>query len=232
MGKCAIFTLQRDEFFHLPLWLKYYGQHFDHQDMFILDHESQDPEVCRVLREDCTDMNVYSVFNEQVYNIDWYVETINHYKDILLTKYEYVMYVDCDDWVIPKEGTLRDFIANADREAYRTYGYEVILDKMHAWGPDEKPCLTRIPLVWGPGCHTSTPEIKSTDDLYLYHLHRLSYDAAWKKRQMWQSHQNRGYLYQEIVNEHRYKEIFWTAGTTNAEPYHERLRLALRGVGW
>lgn len=227
MAKCAIFTLQRDEFFHLPLWLAYYGQHFAPEDMYIFDHQSQLPDV-RYILDHCP-QHVTTIEHDQIYDHDWYVSVINRLQRQLLSEYEYVLYVDCDDWLIPARGSLYDFIASAHREVYRPVGYEVILDKMHKWGPEDKPCLTRIPLEWGLGCHTSIPDFVAMDDLFLYHLHRLEYEPAWKKRQLWQSYPNRGPYYQGEVGEVAYKEIFNTAREP-LEPHHPRLTIALQEV--
>ena len=231
--KCAVFTLEWNELFHLPLWLRYYGRHFAPEDMYIINHFTPTfiPSIWATLddarKRGC---NVENIFCDQLYNTDWYLRVVHNFRDELLQRYEYVLFTDVDEWIIPKEGTLRDFIATADRDAYRCTGYEVIETVMHAWGPDDKPLLARIPLVWGSGCHTSDPDIQATDDLFLYHLHRLDYQSAWEKRQRYQSYPHRGPLYQEVVDEERYREIFNTVGTTHPESYHQRLRDAMYEV--
>lgn len=233
--RCAAFTLQRDEFFHLPPWLKYYGQHFDPEDLYVIDHDSSLPEVRKLLNlleEPPPAANVSMVHNDEIYNPDWYVSVVRAKQLELLQRYEYVLYTDVDEWVIPKEGSLRDFVATADRDAYRCTGYEVIEDHMPPWRDMCKPILMRVPLQLGMGCHSSVPEVPITDDLFLYHLHRLNFEAAWRKRQLYQVLPHKYVLYQGVVNEEQYRAIFDTNATNQgpAEPWHQRLVVAYANV--
>ena len=226
---CAVFTLQRDEFFHLPLWLSYYSLHFEPQDIYVIDHESTLPEVKAALENVA---NVKMVCNHEIYNSDWYQGVVRFQQLTLLERYEYVLYTDVDEWVIPKEGSLKDFVANADRDAYRCTGYEVIENRIYPWHDACKPIFMRVPLQLGWGCHTSVPEVPVTDDLFMYHLHRLNYDAAWAKRQRYQAHPFKDVKYREVVNEEQYKSQFYTNATHEggAESWHPRLWLAMLQV--
>lgn len=196
MGRCALLTIQRDEHFILPLWLRYYSQHFAAQDIYILDHESTEPSVVAELASfQGRGGHVLPVYHPRVYASaeDVKLNTAGGFiRDSAAREaarlqglYEYVLYTDSDELVIPREGRLDDFIAHADQPQYRCTGREVVESSQH-WHPDfDKVLLSDHPLQWSWGFHYTTPEYPVGDDLWLYHLHRLDFEQAWSKARRW-----------------------------------------------
>ena len=228
IGRCAVFTLGRDEVFHLPQWIAYYSQHFDAHDMYVLDHESSEPAVHEALGEFTG--NVISVKNDVVFNHGWLLSTVHGMQRELLERYDYVLYTDTDEIVIPSSGNLREFIERADQPAYRCIGYELVGDQMHRSGMYDKTLLSSHPLTWDYGYHTAQPGIDPSGELLLYHLHRMDFDHAWEKnlrwaRQMWDAEAvARGYSIQnQITDVELFKEWFYKTGGQPLQPLPEQL---------
>lgn len=184
--RAAVFTLQQNERYHLPLWLAYYGQFFQPQDIYVLDHDSTDPETKQALRN--SPVNVLPVHHELTFDHTWLLDTVHAEQKALLGRYEYVLFTDVDEWLIPADGDLRAFIDAADQLAYRATAYEVIEDRQRRWPVYDKTLLARMPLTWIAGYHETSmpyPNVPASDDLFLYHLHRLNRQAALDKLNRW-----------------------------------------------
>ena len=182
-GRCAVFTLQRDERFHLPLWARYYAKHFDPEDMYILNDGSRDPATLSTLAVFPGD--VRHIEHDLVLDHEWMLQTVMAAQRQLLGSYEYVLFTDADEWLVPAAGTLREYIDQATAPAYRAIGYEVVEDRCFRAPDYDKTLLSREPLSWAYGYHHANPEPAPAGDLFLYHLHRLNFDEAWAKAQRW-----------------------------------------------
>ena len=53
--KCAVFTMVKNENYFLPIWLKHYKKFFSNEDIFILDHQSNDGSIIS------TDVTIYQM---------------------------------------------------------------------------------------------------------------------------------------------------------------------------
>jgi len=181
MRKSAVFTVQHDEDFFLPIWLKYYEEHFDSQDIYVVSHNCT--ELTRQILEDAESrgINVERVNTDEIFNHAWLNDLVHGYQKKLLESYEYVLFVDCDEIVAPENQSLKSFIEEATDTAYRCFGYEIILDGIITNGDYNKTLLTSIPLTYVYGYHTSTPQFPVTNTLHLYHLHRLDYEKSWQR---------------------------------------------------
>ena len=95
--KAAIFTLEKNEKFHLPQWIKYYSQFFEPEDIYILDHQSDEPEL-RAYLDNLRKhgYNVREVGHHEIFNHDWLLSTVHTMQSELLDNYEYVIYTDVD----------------------------------------------------------------------------------------------------------------------------------------
>jgi Glycosyl transferase family 2 len=247
--RCATFTLQKNEDFHLPLWLGYYGQYFEPQDMYVLDHQSNDEATLSTLADFAnTGGNVKTVEHELSFDHAWLLDTVHWMQRKLLDRYEYVLFTDCDEWVIPAEGSLGEFIANAEKNTYRCKGYEVVEDKQRRWPLFDKTLLSRNELRWINGYHETTlpyPNMVINGDLFLYHLHRLNRQAALNKLNRWKTQQIDPVAQQAKMGWQNYAlsdEEFdaWFSGDNERyrdepmgtpEPWDERLVVELRKTG-
>lgn len=247
--RAAVVTIQRDEKFMLPLWIAYYSKHFEHRDMYILDHESSDPTTVAALnkfRE--AGGNVIPVTHPVVYASEedlkvntaggFIRDTVTRAVHGFLSYYEYVLYIDSDEFVVPAKGTLKDFVASATEPAYRCTGREVVENTMH-WHPDfDKTLLARIPLDWVWGFHYCTPEFQPTPELFMYHLHRLDFEEAWAKDLRWH---DRGWSDEEKAQKKEaFRSWFYAIHTSarssahltqNLQPLDERVSGVLSDLG-
>lgn len=181
--KKAIFTLQHNEFFFLPIWTRWYGETFVPEDMYILAHNPsiEMVKMCEQARKD--GINIEYLFTDVIFDHDWLNQIVHSKQRELLERYDYVMFTDCDELVTPVEGTLKDFIDNATEDAYRCDGWEIMEDKMYRSIGFCKTPITRIPLTYVHGYHRSEPEFQIDNRLRLYHIHKLNFDEAWARNQ-------------------------------------------------
>ena len=238
MTTCAVFTLQRDEIFHLPQWLSYYSRHFAPHDLYVLDHDSQDPRIAQTLRQ--YSVNIQRLSNDVIFDHDWLLSVVHGTQRELLERYDYVLFTDTDEIVIPLHGTLREFIAHATEPAYRCTGYEVIENGMVRNVMYDKTLLASHPLEWCYGYHTASPDYAQTSELLLYHLHRWNRSEAWEKnlrwaRSTWDPQAIRGghSIQNQITDEDQFN--WWFYNTGGQVPLEHDVRIAavldtLRGV--
>lgn len=232
MTTAAVFTLGKDESFHLPQWISYYSQHFDPSDMYVLDHDSQHPVVRATLAN--FDGNVRPVENEVVFDHDWLLSVVHGMQRELLDRYDYVIYTDTDELIIPGSGTLREFLENASEPGYRCTGYEVLEDRVYRNAMFDKTLIANHPLAWVYGYHHSNPQYAQSDDLFLYHLHKLNFAESWAKTQRWNQHRwdatalAGGWSIQnQITDEEAYRLWFYSTDGVVLESLHPRIAVEL-----
>ena len=238
--RCALFTLQRDEVEQLPRWWAYYSRHFDPQDIWILDHDSVEPPVLDFLvfaREagvHVVRLGHGDTYDREIFDHEWLVQRVMEQQRALLADYEYVLFTDADELVIPAEGSLRHFIDNATDECYRCTGIQVVGEHQFPDVAYSKTLLTRVPLKYVWGYHTCENQPPPNPDLFLYHLHQLSYDEALEKnwrwgRQQWnQEAVDGGYSIQSQLVDIPQFSAWYYRDRHLLEPMHDRLRVELR----
>lgn len=200
----AVFTMMSNEKVMLPIWLSYYSHYFKGEDIFVLTHNSSE-EHMRESREKFK-------FNElpknygSVFDADEQLKIVKDFQRELLNKYDYVLYTDVDEIVVPDPDLykgLDEYIDLCGKEYVYCKGYEVLhsreleadldiskplLQQRKYWAFNiaiSKPLLSRIPLDWINGFHqltehTSDEVVKTKIDprLYLLHLNRIDYKIA------------------------------------------------------
>jgi hypothetical protein len=187
----AVFTLGKDERYHWSQWIAYYSQTFDLADMVIIDHDSHDPTSVRILSDfSAAGGTVLRSDYPLVFDHDWMLAVTHEMQRGLLEQYDYAIYTDSDEIIIPATGTLREFIDRADKDAYACTGYELMDDSdlglvMYRRVFFDKTSMSRIPLTYGYGWHRAEPHFDPDGELFLYHLHKLDFDEAWAKAQRW-----------------------------------------------
>jgi hypothetical protein len=172
-----------------PVWLKYYRQFFDPQDIYVLDHESTDgsTEVGGFVR--------VPVSREKV-DWGWHRDVIQEQQHRLIARYDLVLCTDVDEIVAldPRLGTISDYIDRFDQEFVNCLGYEIIhvkdsepalqldspiLEQRSYWYYNpaySKPLMSRVPMYWHGGLHCRVDGRTNPDrDLFLIHLHRVDY---------------------------------------------------------
>jgi hypothetical protein len=190
----CVFSMVQNESHYLPIWLSYYGRHFDAADIFVLDHNTTDGSTTG-LEDRC---HVIPIHRDMSFDNYWIKGTIESFQSFLLKSYETVLYADADEFVIANpslyEG-LGDYIQRMRGPLARCLGFEVVhypeepalrfdqplLAQRHYWHRSRaysKTLISKIPLTWAVGLHgTLLPLSGPPDpDLILAHLHRVDFE--------------------------------------------------------
>jgi hypothetical protein len=185
----AVLTMVQNEPIFLPIWLRYYSRFFGADDIYVLDHDTNDGSTER-------DGFVRIPVSHESVDHTWMVRTIEDHQRELLDRYDAVLVTDVDEIVAPRPelGTLGDYIDRLDEEFVNCWGYEIIhlvdreapfhssrgvLDQRRYWFPNgayNKPALAMKPTRWVPGFHAREDGRTEPDpDLCMIHLHRMDY---------------------------------------------------------
>jgi len=200
--RCCVFTFVKNEKVFLPIWLKYYSRFFDKADIYVLDHDSDDDSI-----QECSRSYGFKVIelHHDSYDDIWRIEVARQQQAQLLLSYEYVLYADADEIIVPnpeKYNDLRDYIEKCSLECVVCSGYEMLhirqkepaidLDKSifkqrKYWYVNpfyDKPLLANQSLDWICGFHHAQNKIGIKDnDLWLLHLHKMDYGICWNKHE-------------------------------------------------
>jgi hypothetical protein len=189
----AVQTIVHNEAFLLPIWLRYYSQFFDPDDIYVLDHESTDgstagPGFVRV-----------PVTHDATYDSSWLTRTVQNQQHELFDRYHTVLTIDVDEIVAPDPnwGTLGEYLDRFDEEFVTCLGYEIVhlqgveppfrsdrgvFEQRSFWYPNggyDKPALASVPTRWNRCFHTREDGRSNYDpDLFLIHLHRIDYELC------------------------------------------------------
>lgn len=197
-NKCAAITISHNESFFLPIWLKYHYKFFNTKDVYVIDHISDDGST------DNLDCNVIMWDFQETYAVHTLVQKVKEECSKLLEKYEYVLFSETDELLIPDPlilGELDEFIIAANLSTYRAFGLEVIhkieeeqpIDLtlpllaqrkycFHSTGYDKTLLISRL-VDWSMGFH-EVEDNKGAEpykDLYLFHLKRLDFGTLYNK---------------------------------------------------
>lgn len=189
----AVVTMVRDEAFFLPIWLRYYSQFFEADDIYVLDNESTDgsTEGDGFRRE--------LVERDRV-DHTWMVRTIERkQRELFEAGYDLVLVTDVDELVVPDPsmGDLGDYMNTMVEEFVTCLGYEMIhlpdreprldperpiLEQRGYWSENpvyNKSALATVPSVWHPGFHQrEDARFHGDPELRMVHLHRVDYEVC------------------------------------------------------
>jgi Glycosyl transferase family 2 len=191
-GSAAVVTIVRDEAVFLPIWLDYYGRFFAPQDIYVLDHDTQDGS---------TDRNGFVRVPVHHPTVDWawHRDVLQAKQSELLDRYAVVLVTDVDEIVVPSPevGDLGSYLACFEHDFATCRGYEVIhlrdreppldlsrpvLEQRGWWFYSPaycKPLLARVPMLWHGGLHARVDGAVFDDGvLHLLHLHRMDFDLC------------------------------------------------------
>lgn len=230
--RCAVFTVVKNEKYHLPIWLNYYKRNFPNEDIYVIDHQSDDGST------DNLDVNVVRVINDAVFDHAWLTKTVEEFQQHLLQFYQYVLFTDADELVVPnpaKYTSLAEYIDRNQRTIVKCLGYE-IFNGTHWYANTvyNKPLLANCPLTWQYGYHDCAQGGIIDADLYLLHLKKLNYQVAWEKNVKWSKQKwdetalKQGYSIQnQMDQESKFKEWFNQTG-----PLYELPEWIVMGGYW
>lgn len=189
----AAFTIVQNDMLILGLWLRYYSQYFEQ--MTVIGNGTK-----AEYKGQINDWQAkYQLSFEQVGflgNSDQTVVLCREKQKQLLANHEWVLYSDCDEYVVADPAfykDLRTFMQAFPKDKTCCEGFNVLqaedeepidfnlpyLSQRKYWAKDvdyNKPLLSRTPLNWAPGCHRELEE-PDTDGkklintgLFLLHL--------------------------------------------------------------
>jgi hypothetical protein len=198
--KSAIFTIVRDEPVFLPIWHAYYKQFFNLDDIYILHHETDDPN--NTFDRDISKLARYSwiepVLYKDTFDHEWLRNTVKKKQAELLQDYEVVVFAEVDE-ILHYHYGLDKLINNIKDNVVTCRGFEVVhhfneepeidlskpLLQQRNYGYYaklyNKTLISKIPLDWIWGFHNCPQEQTPNMDLHLIHLHKLDFNTAWKR---------------------------------------------------
>ena len=141
---CAIFTIVKNESFFIDIWLNHYLKFFSKQDIYILDHESEDQSFMDSIKDKA---NVIKIYNNVIFDHLWLSDTVNSFHSFLLKSYKKILFTEIDELVTVRNGSkyvdLKQYIEEFDGEIARTKGYNVCHFPLIGEGPID----LQIPLL-------------------------------------------------------------------------------------
>jgi len=193
----AVLTLVRNEHIMLPYWLRYYTKQFDSTDTYIIHNKDQDIFIPE-------NLNVY-IERQEKFDHYWMAELVTEYLHNLLNEYNYVLFTEADEIIIPtKHKNIKDYITYLDSNdilTIATTGYNLV----HQYNRESKfdnnknileqrryvcrnnlynkPLITSQPIFYSVGFHTAYPQTFDNDDnLWLLHLKSFDLDLSTRRQ--------------------------------------------------
>lgn len=183
--KFAMFTIVKDEPFHLPVWCDYYVRALGSaKDVFIIDHQTGDGSVA-AMKLKYPEINLLDIAGDgTAFNHQFLVAWVKEHQRRLLEKYDVVGFAEVDEFLFPPDNeTLRQYVERRFSDPKLRYvaarGYEVVHDidaEKAITSDDEKLLANRHSMWWSPGAYSKT--LISRDPLpWIRGFHRLSHEV-------------------------------------------------------
>jgi hypothetical protein len=182
-----------NEPFFLPRWISYYGAQFGRENLYIIDHGSNDGST-----DDLHGANRVSLPRSE-FDDEQRVNFIGDFVRGLLRFFDVVIYTDCDEFLAPdplRYENLADYCQRMDRPVSYAFGVDVrqLLGVEPAIDPAasilgqrrfcrlrlsmSKPLITRVPIRWNPGFHTCDQKPGMDPNLILFHLKYIDLEMS------------------------------------------------------
>jgi len=191
MIKIAVITMVYNEQNNLPMWIKHYKKHLPNGELFIVDHGST-----QRVSKDYVDVSTLrlprSTFDDRKR-----AEFISNLHQSLLSDFDWVIYTDADELIVPEMyDTLEESLNNEPESSisinsvglniFQHLGCEESLDTTRPISEQRKyavlekamckPSVSRRPIKWTPGFHTSNNSPDFGNGYYLIHLKYIDID--------------------------------------------------------
>ncbi|KAL1512010.1 hypothetical protein AB1Y20_005285 [Prymnesium parvum] len=201
----CVFTIVRSEAVFLPIWYRYYSEHFCVDDIYVLHHvvpSAAEPDTCTASLR-CHVLELRHEYFDPV----WLRRVVCEQQRALLERYYAVLFAEVDEIVIaaPLHASagpgLKEYVdefvrrreAHTHPAAVRCVGWEVhhdfsseapidleqpVLAQRRYWHRNElydKTLLTLAPLRYSLGFHTCEEEAPYDEKLVLLHLNKLDF---------------------------------------------------------
>ena len=181
MGDACVISTVWNETERLPRWLSHYGAAVGPENLFVVDDGSDDGST-----DDIAPVNVVR-WPRGRYDNRARVERVSALAAELLGRYRTVVYADCDEFLVPFDGSsLADWLRRDHPPTVTAIGLDVleVPNADAAFDPARpllsqrrrarlnptycKPLVTRTAIRWRPGFHFSDADV-AFDDLLLLH---------------------------------------------------------------
>ncbi len=196
--RVAIMTMVYNERVNLPIWIRHYRRQCPEAALIVLDHGSDDGSTIGL-----NGVTVLPLGRSGFDDITR-AEAIGDLQSALLKYYDTVIYVDCDEMILPDPEIFRSLaefldtvhdpvIAPTGLNVQHLTGVEAPIDlsrpilgqRRHArFTPGLcKPLITRVPVRWVAGFHWCDQRPAFRADLYLFHLKYMDFALALRRHQ-------------------------------------------------
>ncbi len=188
----AAVTMAYNESVFLPIWRRHYARHLGAEHCYVIDHGSDDGSTAALHPMG------HIPLPRSPFDDPQRARFVSRFLTALLEWYDWVLYTDVDELLIPDPRQFPTFAAlctaapgpviwSVGLELYQHAG-EAPLDPTRPLGAQRrfvrfnpamcKPLLTRIPLTYAPGFHAAAGERPHFAPLYLIHLHWVDRDLG------------------------------------------------------
>ncbi len=195
--RIAAFTMAFNESIFLPAWFSYYANNFGPENLYLLDHGSDDGSADIFARDRRLALGRSELDERER------AERVAEYQAYLLRRYDVVVFTDTDEILIPRKSKfalLREFIEQTHGDAIRALGLNVIhvqgIEKDLDWALPpfsqrsyvqvdtlySKTLITRTPVTWTPGFHNCSIQQPVNTDLFLFHLKNIDRNTAFENQ--------------------------------------------------
>ncbi len=183
----------------LPIWLSYYSRFFAPEDIYIIDHDSNDGSIKDAQKK--FKFNLQRAHHSTVHNNEFMLSTIQNMQHKLIKRYDIVTYSDTDEILLPdpqhysglKDYCQRfshDYIACESRSVIQQLTEPAIdltkpvLSQRSVWFREQwydKTLISRIALNWTIGLHSPVNannesfSVPIDNKLILLHLARMDF---------------------------------------------------------
>ena len=191
--KVAAVTFAYNECVNLPLWIRYYGENFGEQNLFVVDHGSTDGST-----EAIGNVNRI-VLPRDAFDDRRKAEFVSSFQAALLNFYDVVICGDCDEFLVADPETYVnlshyvermnfDYVAGiglnvthiVHRELPLRLERPILQQRKYALFNSAtcKTLLSRVPLRWSPGLHSVNKRPRFDVSLYMFHIKSMDYNIA------------------------------------------------------
>jgi FkbM family methyltransferase len=182
--RAAAITMVYNESYFLPIWLRHYGAHLGLDNLFVVDHGSDDGSITSDVKNRIRIPR--DVFDDNVRR-----QMITNLHSALLYYFDVVIYTDCDELLVPrpsKYATMLDYLKQTRAATIRSVGINVmphergmppldltkplLLQRPYGFPTHWyfKPLVSAEPIRWVPGFHDAEEQSMFDPDLWLFHL--------------------------------------------------------------
>jgi hypothetical protein len=119
----AVITFTYNEKVNLPIWLRYYGDNFGEDNLFVADRGSNDGSISNIGGANLLKIprNEFDEHQKTDFIANLHSALLNYYKTVIIT--------DCDEILVPDPlsyRTLRQYVDEGDFEYVNAIGLEVL----------------------------------------------------------------------------------------------------------